>query len=128
LVVGHLQSDADLHRKKQFVFFEQGSASLLVHLELVVLDDLLDSFSSNHVLFTLFDIFNEQGFVPVETELVHGIDFVQIIQHEEQNGSLFAALSVDFTSVIDFLHHDLGSFQRSLDLVGFLLGLLKSVN
>lgn len=110
------------------MLFEEGSACLLVNLKLMVLDDLLDSLSTKHVLLTFLNVSNEQSFVPVKTELVHGVNLTQIIENEEENGSLLTALSVDFSSVINLLHHDLGCFKRVLDFVRFLFRLLECID
>ena len=70
------------------MLLEEGSAGCLVYLESVVLRDTLDSILE-HLLSALLDRSHEQGFVPLKTELIHWVDLVQVIQHEEQDRSLF---------------------------------------
>ena len=109
------------------MLLEERHARLSVDLLLVVLDDSRDPVCE-HQLLALSDGVFEQLLVPVETELVHRIDLVQVIEDEVEDGGLSAAVSEDFTSVINFLEDDLGLLKSLLNLIGLLLGFLKGVN
>jgi len=80
--LSHLELDAHLHREEELMPLEERSASLFVDLQGVPLGDALDSILE-HLVSTLFDGFHEKSLVPVKTELVHWVDLVQVIQHEE---------------------------------------------
>ena len=70
--------------------FEERSTSLFVYLISVVFGDTLDSILE-HLLSTIFNGSHEKSFIPIKTKLIHWVDLVQVIQHEEQNGRLSTA-------------------------------------
>lgn len=82
LTFSHLKFDAHLHGKQELMFFKKRSASLFVNLKGVVLDNALHSIRTNLIL-TSLDGVHKEGFVPVQTELIHDIDLVEIIENEE---------------------------------------------
>jgi hypothetical protein len=64
------------------MLFEKRSTSLFVNLKGVELDNALHSIRT-HLILTQFDRVHKEGFVPVQTELIHGVDLVEIIENEE---------------------------------------------
>lgn len=100
---------------------------MFVNLKGVELDDALHSVRS-HLLLTQLDGVHEEGFVPVQTELIHNVDLIEIIENEEKNGSLLSACSVKLSGVINLLHGDLSLLQCLLDLIRCLFGGLKGVD
>jgi hypothetical protein len=64
------------------MFLKEGSASLLVNSKSVSLIDALDSVLE-HLLFALFNRLLEEVLVPIKRELIHRINLVKVIEHEE---------------------------------------------
>jgi len=88
------------------MFLEEGSACLFVDLKGMELDDALHSVRT-HLILTQLDGVHKEGLVPVQTELIHDVDLVEIIENEEENGSLFSTCSVKLSGIINLLHGDL---------------------
>lgn len=83
---------------------------------------------SNVVRSGVSDRLGEQFFVPIEGELIHVIDLVEIIQDEEQNSCLLTARSVLVTSLINLLHGNLGTLKGFFDVDLSLFGDIQGVN
>lgn len=98
------------------MFLEERSACLFVNLQGVELDDTLHSIRT-HLILTQLDGVHKEGFVPVQTELIHGIDLVEIIKNEEKNGGLFTTCSVKLSGIINLLHGDLSLLKLLLDVI-----------
>jgi len=123
LALRQLQLNVHLEGEKQLMAFEERSASLVVDVELVDLNDHFVTVGVLRVSLALVNRLLEEFLVPIEGELVHGVDHGQVVQDEEEDGGSSAGGSQNFTGVIDSLHVLLGVFELSLDAVrGFLRG------
>jgi hypothetical protein len=60
------------------VLFEKGTADLFVDFELMCLNDILDSITII-VASTFLNGALEEFLVPIEGELIHGINLVQVV-------------------------------------------------
>jgi hypothetical protein len=86
---------------------EERPASSFVDLDGVVANDGTVSISILVLLATLLDRPLEKCFVPVKTELVHWVDFDEVVEDEEEGGSNSRALSELLSGFINPSHSDL---------------------
>ena len=79
-------------------------------------------------LILLVDWLLEEIFVLVKTELVHGVDFVQIVYHKEQSSSLFGTWLVLLTVLIYPAHVDLWWLKLLLNINWRVFRIRQSFN
>lgn len=108
--------------------FEQSSAGLLVEVKGVGGDNSLEWIRASVALLGIFNRFQEKGLVPLEGELIHGIDHVHIEKHEVKGGGLLSDGSEVLTRVVNLLHRDLESLLGTLSFLRLLLGSIKGVD
>ena len=95
---------------------EQRSAGSIVDVEFVNFHNHLVSILT-HSVFGLLNGFFKEVLVPIERELVHGIDLGEVIQDEEEHSCSLSAASETFTGIVDSLHVGFGVFEFSLHAV-----------
>lgn len=117
LAVAHLEFDAHLKGKHKFVFLEERSAGALVNIQSVNLANGFHSVLHSKLLFADVNVPLEKTFVPVKRELVHGINLVQVVEHEEKNCRHLSTLTEGLTSLVNALHCALGLLQFLLDFI-----------
>ena len=83
--------------------FKEGAACMFVYLQLVVAGNHFNSLTRLQLLLTLFDRLVEQIFVPIQTELIHWIDLVQVVQYEVKDGGHSATAPELLSGFFDFL-------------------------
>jgi hypothetical protein len=107
--------------------FKESPTGLSVYVESVSGCDSLDSIRLVTFL-GIVDRSQEQLLVPLQGELIHGVNHIHIEQDEIEGSSLLTSRSEVLTRVINLPHGNLKSFLGDLGFLRLLLGSVKSID